>query len=139
MCLLVINQLFCLHCSYLSKQSSKLFLLLKEGKLHIFACVAVLQQELTKFHKRIAWGEAQHFQHFFCFQVQLLLQQIFGLLPPLFCHSDFCFVLPYVTRERRLCRVTRQATGLEGQSHNAMIIAGGCNGGKNNLIFKLIR
>lgn len=74
----------------------------------------------------------------FCFQVQLLLQQIFGLFPPLFCHLHFCFVLPYVTREQWLCRVIRQATGLEGQSRNAMIIAGGCSGGRNNLIFKLI-
>lgn len=76
--LLVTKELFCLHCLYLSKQSSNHFLPFKEVKLHIFACVAVLQQELTKLHKGTACGEAQRFQHFFVSRYNFYYSKFLG-------------------------------------------------------------
>lgn len=118
----------------LFKQSSIPFLPLKEGKLHIFACAAVLQQELTKLHKRIACGEAQRFQHFlfpstasttanFWVVSATILPLAFLLCSPV-CHPRATTVS---------CEV-RQVTGLEEQR----LLLEAAMEGKNNLIFKLI-
>lgn len=132
---LVINELFCLHCFYLSTQSSNPFLPLTEVKLHIFARVAILQQELTKLHKRTACGEAQCFQHFllpgttsttanFWVVSATILSLGFLLCSPL-CHPRAMTVS---------CDKTSHGFGRAKPQRNDYI-AGGCSGGKKIIWF----
>lgn len=136
---LVINELFWLRYSYLIWPKLNTFLPPQKKEITHF-CVGsstMTLQELTKLHRRIACGKAQHFLHF-CFQVQLLLQ-IFGLFSQLFCfHTSCIFALFSRMSFEDNDSVTRgKPSYWHGrQSHKTVIIVVGCNWGKKWSHFK---